>query len=489
MPGGQRVLLVAPQGFAARALLRTDVLSTLLAAGAAVTVLAPSDPVLAGELGERGVALEPLGDVDGLVARSRVRRGFATLRYFTLGDGHRAATLGVKARTALGELAAQRPWTARAVRAVVRPLWRSERLRRGLLALEIALDRSALHAGVVARVDPSLVVTTTPGLFPADALVLREARRRGIRTAVVILGWDNPTAKGYRGADVDLVIAWSERMAAQLVRHHDIPAERIAVGGVPHFDRYLRPHARPDRTDALGAVGADPSLRTIVFTTPSPDLWTFNAGVAEALAAAAEDGRLGVPAQVVIRPHPNFSLSRVRESAAPLAAVAARHPHVHLFTPELAPGAMTVATTAADVDRLAALLAHADVLVNVFSTTTLEAFLVDTPVVSLSEAVGRPAYRSRPGGVRAWDEFAHLEGIQRAGATRVARSLDELVAEVAAYLADPARDRDARARAVRDECGPLDGHSGERVAGLLLAAGRRPGDSAYRSIPWPTQRI
>ena len=102
MPGGPRVLLVAPQGFAARALLRTDVLSTLLAAGAAVTVLAPSDPLLAGELGERGVALEPLGDVDGLVARSRVRRGFATLRYFTLGDGHRAATLGVKARTALG---------------------------------------------------------------------------------------------------------------------------------------------------------------------------------------------------------------------------------------------------------------------------------------------------------------------------------------------------------------------------------------------------
>jgi CDP-glycerol glycerophosphotransferase (TagB/SpsB family) len=160
----------------------------------------------------------------------------------------------------------------------------------------------------------------------------------------------------------------------------------------------------------------------------------------------------------------------VGESVAPLVAVAAHHAHAHLFTPELAPGAMTVATTAADVDRLAALLTHADVLVNVFSTTTLEAFLVDTPVVSLSEAVGRPANRSRPGGVRAWDEFAHLEGIQRAGATRVARSLDELVAEVAAYLADPARDRDARARAVRDECGPLDGHSGERVAGLLLAA-------------------
>ena len=472
MSGGPRVLLVAPQGFAARALLRTDVLSTLLAAGAEVTVLAPSDPALAAELAERGVGLEPLGDVDGQLARSRVRRAFATLRYFTLGDGHRAATLGVKARTALGELAAQRPWTARAVRALVRPLWRSAFLRRSLLAVEIALDRSALHAGVLDRVRPDLVVATTPGLFFADAVVVREARRRGVRTAAVILGWDNPTAKGYRGADVDLVVAWSERMAAQLVRHHDIPEERIAVGGVPHFDRYLRPGALPGRDDTLAALGLDPSRRTVVFTTPSPDLWTSNAEVAEALAVAAADGRLGAPAQLAIRPHPNFSLPRVHESVAPLAAVAVRRPHTHLFTPELTPGAMSVATTAADVDRLAALLAHADVLVNVFSTTTLEAFLVDTPVVALSEALGESANQSRPGGVRAWDDFAHLEGIRRAGAARVAHSLDELVTEVAAYIADPGREREARAHAAREECGPLDGHAGERVAQLLLTAAR-----------------
>lgn len=469
-----RVLLVAPNGFAARALLRTDVLSTLLEGSAEISVLAPDDDSLRAELAVRDVPLEPLGAVDSLVAGSVARRVFATLRYFTLGDGQRATTLGVKARTALGELAEARPLVARTTGFAVRPLWRSRTLRRALLRLEIATDRADLHAGAFTRRRPDLVVATTPGLFAADAVVLREARRRGCGTAAVVLGWDNPTAKGYRGAEVDLVVAWSPRMADQLERHHDIPREQIAVAGVPHFDRYLRPDGLLGRDELFAKLGLDPARRTVLFTTPSPDLWDMNAPVARALAEAAQDGRLG-DAQIVVRPHPNFSLSRVREQAAALAAVSDEHPRATLFAPELGGGALAVATTAADVDRLASLLLHADALVNVFSTTTLEAFLVDTPVVALSEDVAGPGARARAGGARRWDEFAHVQGLLRGGAARVAHSQAEMVDLVAAYLADPSLDREARRRVAEEECGPLDGRSGERVARLLLSRARARG--------------
>lgn len=480
MREGPRVLLVAPNGFAARALLRTDVLPTLLDGGARVSVLAPEDDALRSELGPRGVALEPLGDVDGLVGASLPRRTFTTLRYFTLGDGRRATTLRVKARTALGELAAEHPVVARLIGLGVRPLWGSRTLRRALLRLEIASDRADLHAEAFARRRPDLVVATTPGLFTADAVVLREARRRACPTAAVVLGWDNPTAKGYRGAEVDLVVAWSKRMAAQLERHHDIPPERIAIGGVPHFDRYLRPDGLLARDELFAALRLDPARRTILFTTPSPDLWTMNATVARALGEAAREGRLGDGAQVVVRPHPNFSLGRVREGVTALEAVAAEAPGVTLFEPALGDGALPIATTPADVDRLAALLAHADVLVNVFSTTTLEAFLVDTPVVALSEDIAGAGNRRRPGGARAWDQFAHLEGLLHGGAARVAHSLEEMVALVAAYLADPALDRAARRRVAEEECGPLDGRSGQRVGRLLLDAVTAPGGHRAR---------
>jgi hypothetical protein len=467
------ILLAAPQGFAARFLLRTDLLPALRAAGARCVVLVPDpgDEELRAALpAGDGVVLERLDDADAVLARSALRKLFVTLRYFTLGRGHRAPTLRRKAVTALNELRAERPWAARLVAVAVRPLWRSRALRRTLLALETALDRSRFCAEVLERVRPDLVVTTTPGLFYADALLLREAARRGVRTATVVLGWDNPTSKGYRGAAPDLTIAWSERMADQLVTLHDLAAERVAVGGNPHFDRYLRDGALPSREELYDQLALDPSRHVVAFATSSPDLWDGNVPAAEAIAAAIGRDELGAPAQLVIRVHPNYLLPRAGEPIEPYHELAARHPHVVVDVPEIVPGPMRLGLTGRDTLHVGALLRHCDVLVNVFSTTALEALLCDRPVVVLTEEIALREGLRRHRDDRAWDEFEHLQPLLSGGAARVARSLDDVVAHVRDALADPASGREARRAVARQECGPLDGRAGERVARLLLDA-------------------
>ncbi len=465
------VLLAAPQGFAARYLLRTDILPALREAGAKVVVLVPGgeDPRLRAELAADDVVLEPLADAGAILRSSRLRGLFTTLRYFTLAGGARAGTLRHKLVTVLGEeIAPRRPWTARLVRMAVRPLWRSRPLRRGLLALETALDRAAPHADMLDRHRPDLVVTTGPGYFYADALVLREARRRGIRTAAVVLGWDNPTSKGYRGADADLIVVWSERMAEQMARLHDVDPATIAVGGNAHFDRYARPDELLDREEAFAKAGLDPARRLILFATSAPDLWPLNAPLAEEVARAMDGGGLGADAQLLIRVHPNYLLERVTEPIEPLHAIADRHEHVHVQVPELAAGALDVHTTTADVELLAGLLRHCDALVNVGSTMALEALVLDRPVVVLSEALdpaaGGPGRRAR----RGWDEFDHLQALLHDGGVRVARTREQLVAHLRDALADPTAGSDRRRALARAECGPLDGASGRRIARLLL---------------------
>ena len=54
------------------------------------------------------------------------------------------------------------------------------------------------------------------------------------------------------------------------------------------------------------------------------------------------------------------------------------------------------------------------------------------------------------------------------GAVRVAYSPDALIEEVAAYLADPNRDREGRARAAPALCYRVDGKAAERVASFVL---------------------
>jgi CDP-glycerol glycerophosphotransferase (TagB/SpsB family) len=301
-----------------------------------------------------------------------------------------------------------------------------------------------------------------------------------VRTAAVVSAWDNPTNKGYRGADPDHVVAWSERMADQLVLHHDLPRERIVIGGVPHFDHYLRDDGLPSRAQLFSQLGLDPDRRLVLFAARSPASYLHNPRVAEALAQAVSEGRLGQPAQLVVRLHPVSFRPGYELRLEEYRALADRHPDVHLDVPRVLSQRLRTDMPASESIRLGALIKHCDVLVNVFSTTALEGLLVDRPVVMVAPDAHRAGRddgpdEEPPAGPRAFADYEHTRELVNRGAARVARSMPELVELVAEYLAHPERDRSQRLEAAARECGPVDGQSGRRVAEHLLAfAGWRP---------------
>src|SRR5439155_12088299 len=105
-----------------------------------------------------------------------------------------------------------------------------------------------------------------------------------------------------------------------------------------------------------------------------------------------------------------------------------------------------VAPTSGDRRHLAATLAHSNVIVNVASTTTLEACVFDTPVVNVG--FDGEADLPLPLSVRRYYRYEHYQPVLRAGAVRVASDPAELIGAVRDYLACPERDRDARRAAV-----------------------------------------
>jgi hypothetical protein len=467
------VALAVQQGFAARLLLRTGILPALRAAGARVVVLAPNhdEAYLRAELPD-DVALEPLRLDAGLPRQAPLWHLLVVLRNHTLGGGHRLSTIRTKLRVRREGMVARGGRRALALEAAIHAacalLWRSRLLRRGLLALETRAFATDLHADVWERHKPDLVVSASPGWFNADAIILREAARHGIRTAALVLGWDNPTSKGYRGADPDVVIAWSDRMAEQLARLHDLDPGRIHVGGVPTWDAYADPASLPSREELCRELGLEPERRIIVYATSTPSGYSRNEAVVERLARAIEDGELDVPAQLVVRLHPINFRPDIAADLGEMGALAERHAQVHLDVPEIQSQRLRVDMPASDARRLGGLLANADVVVNVFSTTTLEAFMLDRPVVFVgsSDAAARPGDPDQ----RAYTRYTHLAELVGAGAARTSRSLDELVEHVRTYLHDPSLERDQRRRFALQECGPTDGYAGERVARLLLAS-------------------
>lgn len=468
------LFIVVEQGFGARFFLRTDLLRTLLGAGARVVVLAPNhdEPYLIEELRAQGVELEPLRATHEVVQRSRVWWLVHNLRTFALARPQRSPAFLDYYRGFRAQARRDRPLVAPFVHQAIQALWRSRRLRRALLWLEARRFTPDLHADLFERYRPDLVVASSPGWFLPDALVLREAAKRGVPTATVVLAWDNPTNKGLRGADPNHAIVWSPRMAEQLATHHDFPAERIVVGGVPHFDHYLREGALPSRGELFESLGLDPERRLVLFAARSPASYPHNPDVARELAEAVDAGRFGVPAQLVVRLHPvsfrpgyDLPLDEYRE-------LAEGRPHVHLDVPRVVSQLLRSDMAPDESTRLGALIKHCDVLVNVFSTTSLEGMLVDRPVVMVAPDAhlrgGTARHRPRPEYDRHFAGYEHTRELVERGAVRVANSMPELVSLIAGYLEQPERDRAQRREAAARECGPLDGRSGRRVGEQLL---------------------
>lgn len=489
---GRTVAIAVEQGFAARFFLRTDILDTLLAAGARVVVLTPNhdEAYLREELDER-VVVEPLRARREVVQRSRPWWLVHNLRTFALAHPRRSPAFLDYYQGFREQGARDHPVVARAIHLALRPLWRSRPLRRALAALEARLFTPRLHGDVLDRWRPDLLVASSPGWFLPDALVLREARARRLRTAAVVLAWDNPTNKGYRGADPDRAVVWSQRMADQLALHHDYPPERIEVGGVPHFDPYLRADGLPSRQELFAQLGLDPDRALVLFATRSPASYPHSAVVARALARAVSEHRLGRPAQLVVRLHPVSFRPGYPLTIDEYRDLERSHEHVHLDLPTVLSQQLRSDMPASESSRLGALIKHCDVLVNVFSTTSLEAMLVDRPVVMVTPDAhrrdGEGPFAAPPEFERHFAGYEHTRELVAQGAARVAGTMAELVDHVRRYIDDPGLDRQARRRAAERECGPLDGRSGRRVGLALLSLAGAPAPATRESVAYQRQ--
>ena len=459
------VFLSITHGFQARDLLRTDVLAVLRSHDVHVVVLTPNyeDEYFRREFGGPGVSFEPLHMEAG-----RIEQAMGAFRRYVLASFKLNQTIH-----ALNERfhRSRRPRYV-AIRILNRFFGRVPAARRAWMRLEAALFPGRQYDETFLRHSPSLVVTGTPGSIPADAHLLRAARRFGVRTACVVLSWDNLTSKGHMAAVPDELIVWNEIMKREAREFHDYPPERVHVAGVAHFDVYARPEAPGDRDRFFRANGLDTGRRLITLGTVTPWLFPYNADVAEILARAIEEGRFGRPVQLMIRLHPQVLQPGTQhtEHLERYTGLAARFPHVRLDVPRVKSRALMWDLAESDMRHLAELMRHSDVTVNAGSTLTIDSAIMDTPIVN----IGFDGHSSVPHAesvIRIYD-FTHYANIVRTGGVRIARSAGELVDLIDAYLRNPALDREGRTRIVREQCFRVDGRSGQRVGHLLLKMAR-----------------
>lgn len=327
-----------------------------------------------------------------------------------------------------------------------------------------AIDVATLgqrYAALFRRERPALLLTPTTGIYFSEGPLMGRADAERVPILAIDLSWDHFTTKTAPLRRVAGLSVWNEAMKRQAVEIHGYRPEQVCVAGVPQFDLYADPASYVSREAFCARIGADPTKRLVTLTTIPPVLYTYHEVVIEEILGAIRAGCLGAPAQLLVRVHPRDDLAKYERFVGQPDVIVEKP-----FREALVAEGSNVDPSRDNRLHLANTLKHSDVIVNVASTIAIEAAIADTPVVNIAF----DGYDERPflDSARRFYRYTHYRPLVDAGAVRVASTPAAMLDEIRAYLADPARDREGRARAVAELCYRVDGRAAERVAAFVL---------------------
>jgi CDP-glycerol glycerophosphotransferase (TagB/SpsB family) len=338
--------------------------------------------------------------------------------------------------------------------------WFLDPERAGPLPQSAALDRAltSWHYGRLRHV-PRLLLDQLRHERPVVALANTQmqsvvpfvvaARRAGRPVVGHIASWDHTVGKGIVPPGLRRYIVQNEVMRGDLVRYHNVEEARIVVTGWPQTDVFHQRLPRSEFDAVLESLGLDPRRPVVLVMGNSPTNAPYERNFVDRLVEWWEEGGAASRFSLLFRPHPRDRQWRERFAA-----------------PLFREGAAVQEPSFTDLETLAVLLEHGDVVVSNAGTILLDALVNDRPAVCVLYDEGAPAGES-------WAlknvSGEHYKSLIESDAFYRAECFEDVVAGIERALADPQELAAERARVAHAVVGDIDGHAAERVAEAITA--------------------
>jgi hypothetical protein len=349
---------------------------------------------------------------------------------------------------------------------VLAALKAEQRLEGWLERRLLAFSRSREAVERLRRDPPDVLLTTGPYQYHQPAIAAA-ARALRIRTLAMVPSWDNLSTKNRMVFQYDGYAVWSEQMRREL--HHFYPHSRsvpVYVVGAPQFDVFHQVRFARTREHFCRSVGLSPEKPIILYALGSPNIFREHYS-ALSLARSLKAGELG-DVQMLVRPHPAF------DQAMEATLFREFGPQVVVqHTGGTQPNDESFFQDESAIVQWVNSFRHADVVVNMSSTATVDAALCDRPVVNLD-------YDPAPGGAQQEyvkevnHRWTHFKPVAESGGVWLVNNPKEMLDAVRTYLRYPALHRAQRRWIVQHVCGFEDGHNGRRLAEAILDFARLP---------------
>jgi len=307
---------------------------------------------------------------------------------------------------------------------------------------------------------PDIIFSTSVTSTGLDIHMMKEAKRRGIKTISMPKGWDDTTKIFYR-FEPDILMVQNEYMKKAVMKFQRFNGKNIVVTGFPQFDWYKKQEILQSREEFCALLGLDPERKIIFFG--SEGRWAPNDdNIASLLAGWIRNEKLNRQCNLVIRPHfedaKNGKFNKFLNDSKYI-VVDNNFTFSDFFKDKWNPGIE-------EIKNFINLVYHCDLLINFASTLTLDAACFDKPILNVDFNV---LYHPKTN-----QDISHLLYMQNhfdwvfaTNAVDLVKSEEELYTSINKYLIDPGFKKEERKLLVEKVCYKVDGRSSERIANAV----------------------
>lgn len=304
------------------------------------------------------------------------------------------------------------------------------------------------------KYQPNLVMAPAIAFFP-DVELVSEAQRRGIKTIGMVMNWDHLN-KYYIPVHADFLLVQNKPMRREAINWHAYCLEQIAVVGFPQFDiyaypdKYLVPKAQFKKN--FGLEGVDKIILFIsgaAYSLDEPD-------ILKEISKWIGEGELGKNAKLFVRP---YVVARDLERERDKYKQFENEPNI-VFNWQKRSDSLE------SKKNFMSMLAYADVVISIFSTTAIEAAIFNKPTITIGfdGHKRRPYYQS----ITRLENMSHFRNVLETDSVKVARGFLDLKETLIHYLKTPSTDADRRKVLVDKMCYKVDGGASKRITDFIL---------------------
>ena len=290
--------------------------------------------------------------------------------------------------------------------------------------------------------------------------MLREAKKRDIKTVGLINSWDKITSRCMIRLLPDKLIVHNEIIKREAIKYAEMPEKDIEVTGIPHYDIFINSRAT-QRSEFCRRFGLDPEKRFLVFCPLGKRYGDIDLEILDILLDFKNKKLLPEDVEIMVRFPPNDTVD--------INSFKARG--VPFYQPGIRFAVGNERRVEWDMDEednqiLFDTLFHCSLLICQASSLAIDASVFDKPIINFKIKSERNILPPRDGN---WlYGLNHYQYILYSGGVQLVTTKDEFLKWINKYLTDPKIDARGRKKIREEQCWKLDGQAGRRVTNSIL---------------------